>query len=67
MPAVIVNLAVYVNADSGVTVFGQAAPTVTNPIVAAATLSASALNGLIEFWEPSSAVGTIQSHLDQVI
>lgn len=64
MPAVIVNLAVEVDANSGVTVFGAAAPTVTNEVIAISTLSASALNGLIEFWEPSNAIGTMQSHLD---
>ena len=67
MPAVspvIVNLAVEVDANSGVTVFGQAAPTVTNEVIASSTLAASALNGLIEFWEPSNAIGTMQSHLD---
>lgn len=67
MPAVspvIVNFVVNVDAASGVTVFGQAAPTIINEVIAINTLSASTLNGLIEFWEPSTAIGTMQSHLD---
>lgn len=64
MPAVTVNLDVQIDVNSGVTVFGKAVPTIANPIIADTKLSASALNGLIEFWEPSTAVGTIQSHLD---
>lgn len=63
MPAVTVNLAVEVDANSELIVFGQAAPTVTNPIAADVKLPASNLNNLIEFWEPSNAVGTRKSHL----
>lgn len=64
MPAVTVNLAVEVDANSGVTVFGHAVPTINNAIVAKVNLPASALNGLIEFWEPSTSVGDMYSHLD---
>ena len=66
MPAVTVNLDLNVSAASAITVFGQAASTGFNPIVPSLNLPVSAMNGLIEFWEPKDDTlrGTVYSHLD---
>jgi hypothetical protein len=61
-----VNLNVTVDANGEIQVFGEPAPTLSNTIFADVTLPASALwsqddtAGLIQFWEPSTALGDIQ-------
>jgi len=64
--SVVVNLDVNIDADSNLTVFGQAPVSMTNIILAAEKIQASSLNGLIEFWEPLASAnrGDINSHLD---
>jgi len=61
---VTVNLAVTIDAESALQVFGSTPSTMTNIIKAALKVNASSLNGLIEFWEPLNARGDIESHLD---
>ena len=67
--AVEVNFNVAIDADSKVFLFGEAAPTMLNVIVAEQTLPVTALydasgsTGLIELWEPSAAQGNIRCQL----
>jgi hypothetical protein len=64
-----VNFNVSIDADSKVVLFGEAAPTMTNVIVAEHVLPVTALYdasgtvGLIEIWEPSNAQGNIRCQL----
>lgn len=64
MPAVTVNFNVSIDASGSVEVFGQAKPTITNPIVCSVKLPATDLytsnsDALFQFWEPSSDLGGI--------
>jgi hypothetical protein len=66
---VVVNLNVEIDASGQIEVFGQAAPTVDNVVVADVTLPAADLYDLsgaaamFEFWEPSDALGTMKATL----
>jgi hypothetical protein len=66
---VTVNFNVEIAGDSNLTVFGEAAPVVTNVIVAETELPVNALydavnkKGLIELWEPSTAPDDIYAQL----
>lgn len=67
---VTVNLGVAVDVSGNITVFGQPTPAVSNLVVAEtvritsnALYNASTLNGLIEFWEPSDAIGELRASL----
>jgi hypothetical protein len=62
MPAVTVNLNVNVNADSSIDVMSSSADAVTDAVVCVG-MPAAALSGLIEFWEPSDALGTIKAQV----
>lgn len=62
--AVTVNLNVEVSAASALHVFKDATSDTFNTIVPSVSLPASTLNGLIEFWEPSGTLDTINSHLE---
>jgi hypothetical protein len=70
--AVEVNFNVEIDAKGEIVLFGEAAPTVENVIVATHTLPVTALYeadvsgdkfGLIEIWEPSTAQGNIRCQL----
>ena len=67
MPAPVeVNFNVLIDADSSVTVLGEAAPTVSNVVIAEKTLGVECLydsankKGLIEMYEPADAPGDIK-------
>ena len=63
-----VNLGVEVDVSGNITVFGQPTPAVSNLVVAESVrIPVGALctftNGLIEFWEPSDALGELRAAL----
>jgi hypothetical protein len=67
-----VNLNVEIEADSALDIFGEAAPIVSNVVVAEvelpvnalyATTQSAAVEALIELWEPADAQGTIKAKL----
>jgi hypothetical protein len=62
MPAVTVNLNVNVNADSDLSILTSTADSVASAVVCV-DMPAAALSGLIEFWEPSDALGTIKAQV----
>jgi len=54
-----------VDVSGTVNIFGQEKPSVSNIITADVTLVYTALNGLLEFWEPSEARGTFKAERTQ--
>jgi hypothetical protein len=67
---VTVNLGVEVDVSGNIVVFGQPTPAVSNLVVAETVrITSNALynnttqNGLIEFWEPSEAIGELRASL----
>jgi hypothetical protein len=67
---VTVNLGVEVDVSGNIVVFGQPTPAVSNLVVAEtvritsnALYNGTTLNGLIEFWEPSDAIGELRASL----
>lgn len=58
MVNVTVNFNVTIDASGNIEVFGQEPPTISNKIIASAPIPASVTEGIIEFWEPSDAIGT---------
>ena len=58
MAPVTVNFNVTIDASGAVEVFGQAPPTITNKVISSVPIPTAVTEGIIEFWEPSDAIGT---------
>lgn len=58
MVNVTVNFNVTIDASGNIEVFGQEPPSITNKVISTVPIPAAVTEGIIEFWEPSDAIGT---------